>query len=173
MPCIRCTRTLWRRLSNVRRDRARLPDRIFQGVTLGSWAATVFRYDRRELVIALDERTYAVVLFPLTPRHHFRSHFAAALAGLLEDLDLSASVVAQECAALQFEPMVQLGPGIVLETLSHAQYLCELDLYYHGDLRQIQLHVNEYPHAAGPAPCAIEALAELYAPASMRRSAKH
>jgi hypothetical protein len=173
MPSIQCTRTLWRRLDRATRVRERVPERIFQGVVLGNWIAKMFRYDKRELVIALDERTYAVVLFPLSPRYHFRPHFAAALAGLLEDLGVPASVVAQECAAIQFAPLTRLDSSPVLETLSHAQYLCELDLFDMSDLRDIQLHVNDYPHAAGPAPCAIEALAEIFAPALVRRCVRH
>lgn len=169
MPCIQCSRWLWRRLGDARRDRARVPDRIFDGVALGDWVAKIFRHERRDMVIALDERTYAVVLFPFTPRHHFRPHFAAALAGLLEDLEYPASVVAQECAALQFAPVTPLCPGTSLDTLSRAEDLCEIALGDMSDLRRVQLQVNEYPHGACPAPCAIDALAEVYAPALMRR----
>ena len=174
MPVIQCTPGLWRRLDRATRVRERVPDRIFHGVALGNWLAKMFRCDRRELVIAIDERTLAVVLFPLTPRYHFRSHFSAALAGLLEDLEVPASAVAHECAAIQFAPMSRVdGDPPVLETLGHAQYLCELDLADLGDLRHIQLHVNEYPHAGGPAPCAIEALAGMFAPALVRRCIRH
>ena len=174
MAAINCTRSLWRRLDRATRVRERVPDRIFHGVALGSWVAKVFRYERRELVIAIDERTFAIVLFPLTPRYHFRSHFSAALAGLLEDLDVPASAVALECAAVQFAPITRLeSEPPLLETLRHAQYLCELDLFELSDVRAIQLHVNEYPHAAGPAPCAIEAVAEVFAPALVRKQWKH
>jgi hypothetical protein len=156
-----------------------VPDRIFHGVALGNWVAKPFRCDRRELVIALDERTYAVVLFPLKPRHHFRTNFAEAVAGLLEDLQFPSSVVAQECAALHFAPMAAIPKpatadiGMALATLIDAQELCELDLDDMSDLRHIQLHVNEYPHGLAPGPCAIEALAEAFAPAMMRRWVKH
>lgn len=179
MPCIQCSRWLWRRLGDARRDREHVPDRIYHGVALGSWVAKMFRYDRREFVIALDERTYAVVLFPFAPREQFRARFAEAVGALLEDLEFPASVAAQECAALHFEPLLPIRQpmsaevDIALTTLDNAQYLCELDLYDLGDLRHIQLHVNEYPHPTGPAPCAIEALAEVFAPAAMRKWIKH
>jgi hypothetical protein len=151
-----------------------VPDRIFHGVALGSWALTSFRWGTRELVIALDARTYAILLFPFTPRYHFRANFGVALAGLLEDLHFSPCIVAQECAAIQFELVTQLdGSWEVLETLSDAQRLCEFDLVYTGDLRYIQRHVNEYPFAAGPAASPIEALAEVYSPALMRRWVRH
>jgi hypothetical protein len=132
----------------------------------------MFRCDRRDLAIALDERTYAMVLFAVVPRRRFRANFALALGALLEDVHLPASVVAQECAAIQFAPVARLEPGAVLETLGHAQRLCELDLCDGRDLRDIQLRVNTYPYAAGPASCAREALAELFAPSMVRRSAK-
>jgi hypothetical protein len=179
MPSIQCTRWLWRRLGDARHDRLHVPDRIFHGVALGSWVAKLFRYDRRELVIALDERSYAVLVFSWKPAR-FRATFAAALGDLLEDLRVPTSVIAQECAALQFAPMrpvkrpakpVEL--DMALATLDDAQYLCEVDLADISDLRCIQLHINEYPHATGPAPCAVDALAEVFAPALVRRWTKH
>ena len=161
---------LWTRLRDVAaRPHLRAPVRIFHGVTLGSWAARMFTCGGRDVVIALDECTYAIVLFPLRPRHRFRARLAGALAALLEDLDVPASIVAQECAAISFEPLIRLRPGVVADTLSHAQDLCELDLSDGLDWRRTQLHVNEYPHPGGPAGCAIEALAELFAPALVRK----
>jgi hypothetical protein len=163
----------------VREDRAHVPDRIFHGVALGNWVAKTFRHRRRELVIALDECTYAVVLFPLAPRAHFRANFAEALGALLENLDFPASVISQECAALYFEPLTPISKPttadieMALATLNDAQQLCEVDLREYDDLRFAQLHANEYPHGLGPGPCAIECLAEAFAPARVRRWLKH
>jgi uncharacterized protein DUF6933 len=169
MLCIQCTRLLWGRLGPARVARARVPDRIFDGVALGSWTASMFRCGHRDVVIALDERTYATVLFALMPRRRFRANFALALGELLEDVHLPASVVAQECAALQFAPVARLDPGAPCDTLGHAQRLCELELFDGRDLRDVQLRVNAYPYIAGPASCAREALAEVFAPAMVRR----
>jgi hypothetical protein len=169
MPSIRCNRMLWTRLRDVAaRPHACAPDGIFHGVALGSWTAKMFNADGRDLVIALDGYSNAIVLFPLRPRRRFRASFAAALAALLEDLDVAPSVIAQECAAISFATMCSLDTAVPA-TLSHAQYLCELDLVDGLDLRGAQLHVNEYPHPGGPARCAIEALAELFAPALARK----
>ena len=150
------------------RQHACAPDGIFRGVALGGWTAKMFNCDGRDLVIALDDCSNAIVLFPLRPRRRFRASFAAALAALLQDLDVPPSVIAQECAAISFAPICSLNTAVP-ETLVHAQYLCELDLFYDLDLRRIQRHVNEYPHPGGPARCAIEALAEIFAPAFARR----
>jgi hypothetical protein len=158
---------LWTRLRDVARPRAAVPDGIFRGVVLGGWTAKMFNCDGRDLVVALDACSNGIVLFPLRPRRRFRARFAAALAALLDDLDVPPSVVAQECAAISFAPMCSLDAAPA--TLSHAQYLCELDLCDGRDLRVIQLHVNEYPHPGGPARCAIDALAELFAPALARK----
>ena len=135
----------------------------FHGVSLGAWAAKVFRYGRHDLVITLDERTYATLLFPLAPRRSFRANFAGALGALLEDVHVPANVITRECAALQHAPIARLQGGVLSDTLAHAQYLCELDLVDVSDLRHIQRHVNEYPHARAPASCAIEALTMLFA----------
>ena len=168
MPPILCTQTLWRRLGNPDRVPFRAPESGYYGVSLGAWATKVFRYDRRDLVVAMDERTCATLLFPLAPRRRFRSNFADALAALLADVEVPAEAIAAECAALHFAPIARLQSGVLADTLAQAQVLCELDLFDVSDLRHIQLHVSEYPFAIGMGSCPIEALAMVFAGAGVR-----
>lgn len=70
------------------------------GAVLGTWAAKLFHYDRRGFVIALNERTYLTLVFPLAPRASFRARFATSLSWVLEDLGVSASSTERETRSL-------------------------------------------------------------------------
>jgi hypothetical protein len=78
------------------------------GVSLGSWAAKVFNDQGRDLVLALDTRTYLTLLFPLGPAAQFRSDFANALANALEDAGVPPAIKRMECVAIEFEPLACL-----------------------------------------------------------------
>jgi hypothetical protein len=87
MALIMCTQKLLKALGKQGRPPGKAVEPQLLGVRLGSWAATVCRFDRRDLVIALDQRTYLTLVFPLAPRSGFRAPFADALAALLAGLD--------------------------------------------------------------------------------------
>ena len=146
MARIMCTQKLWRRLGYVGRPPSEISEPVLHGVSLGSWAAKVFRYYRRDLVIALNERTYLTVLFPLAPRARFRSNFAVALADVLEDLGVSALIVRTESAAVEFEPLARLTNRSMTGTLNDLKFHCSLELEYHDDLRTVQRNLNDIPH---------------------------
>ena len=146
MARIMCTQKLWRRLGYVGRPPSEISEPVLHGVSLGSWAAKVFRYYRRDLVIALNERTYLTVLFPLAPRARFRSNFAAALADVLEDLGVSALIVRTESAAVEFESLARLTNRGMTGTLNDLEFHCGLELEYHDDLRTVQRNLNDIPH---------------------------
>lgn len=116
------------------------------GAALGSWAANVFRRARRNLVIALNERTCLTVVFPLAPKGHFRFQFASALAHVLEDLRLPPEVVRLESASIAVEPLVRLADRSLKGTLDDLAFFCDIELGYHDDLRIVQLNLNEIPH---------------------------
>jgi hypothetical protein len=158
-----CTQTLWRRLGNKGRPPQSVDEPLLHGAALGSWAAKVFKDDDRDLVIALNERTRLTLVFALSHPSEFRSRFASALTAILRDLHIPLRIAAGEANAIQFEPLACLAPGEMKDALDDAQYLCELDLPYLTDLRAIQLHLSEYPHAGTPDPgCPIEAVQELF-----------
>jgi hypothetical protein len=146
MARIMCTPALRRWLGQAGRA-ADVVEPPLPGAALGSWAADVFTSARRKLVIALNERTYLTVVFPLAPKGHFRSHFAGALRHVLEDLRLPREVVRLETAAIAVEPLVRLADRSLKGTLDDLVFFCEIELAYHDDLRTVQLNLNEIPHA--------------------------
>jgi len=157
-----CTQKLWRRLGYMGRPPSEISEPVLHGVSLGSWAAKVFRYYRRDLVIALNERTYLTVVFPLAPRVRFRSNFAAALADVLEDLGVSALIVRTESAAVEFEPLARLTNRSMTGTLNDLEFHCGLELEYHDDLRTVQRNLNDIPHA-NRNPCVpVDAVGQLF-----------
>jgi hypothetical protein len=148
MPSIMCVSSLLRRLDHpVRRRRA---DGRPAGVRLGSWSAKVLVGERRELVLAVDQRTQLAVLFPLTPLEQFRQRFSDALRAMLEELGVTADAVAAEADAIASEPFVPLDDAALRGTLRTLQYICEIELTYHSDLRVVQSNLNDFPHPPPP-----------------------
>src|SRR3989304_7764434 len=103
-----CTQRLWQRLGHAGRPPSQVSEPLIHGVSLGSWAAKVCRIDRRDLVIALNERTYLTVVFSLAPRREFRANFARAVGDVLRDLRLPEGIVRLESAAVEFQPLARL-----------------------------------------------------------------
>ena len=132
---IMCTQKLWRRLGYVGQPPVKIAEPLVQGASLGSWAAKVFRYQRKDLVIALNERTYLTIVFPLAPRNQFQTSFAAALACALEDLGMPTAVVRAETAAVEVEPLMRLTNRSMSGTLNDLEFHCGIELEYHDDLR--------------------------------------
>ena len=162
MARIMCTQTLWRRLGKQGRASLRVVDAPIPGVTLGSWAARIFKDRGRDLVLAMEQRTYLTLLFPLLPVDEFRSHFAQALSHGLLDLGVPATVARIECAAIEFQPLTRLEDHVLRERLEGVDYMCGIEFAYHSDLRIIQRNLNEMPHP-NIDPCTpVEAVRSLF-----------
>lgn len=169
MARIMCTQKLWRRLGNVGRAPPNVPEPLVPGVSLGSWAAKVFRFERRDLVIALNERTYLTIVFPLAPRTTFRSNLANALADALEDLGMSQAIVRAESGAVEFEPLARLTNRTMNGTLNDLEFHCGIELEYHNDLRTVQRNLNDIPHVNRDPCVPVDAVSQLFDAASKRR----
>ncbi len=157
-----CTQKLWRRLGHVGRAPSQVSEPLIHGVSLGSWAAKVFRHNRQDLVIALNERTYLTLVFPLAPRSEFRSHFANALAQILDDLGVSKAIARVESAAIEVEPLVRLTNRSMAGTLNDLEFHCGIEFEYHDDLRRVQRNLNEIPHV-NREPCVpVDAVSQLF-----------
>jgi hypothetical protein len=161
MSRIMCTQTLWTSLGQDGRPPDGDSERRLHGVALGGWAAKMLREGGRQLVLAMDERTRLALVFPLSPRKRFRENFTDALRAILEDLGVPPAAIAAETEAIAFEPLCRLSSRTLVETLSDLQYICEIELMYHDDLRVVQCNLNDLP-LGGLGPCVSkEAVVEL------------
>jgi len=161
MAVIRCKGRLWQRLG-ARRDSLSSRSAPFPGLLLGSWAAKAFRDGERQLVIALNERTYLTAVFPWAGRESFATDLARAAAVALRDLGIAETIVRAETAAMEFMPPARLGGGELADVLADVQFFCEMELDYHTDLRIVQRNLNDVPHP-NRNPCVpLEAVHELF-----------
>ena len=170
MARIMCTQKLWRRLGYPGRAPLATAAPILHNASLGSWAAKVFRYYRKDLVIGLNERTYLTVVFPLAPRSQFRTNFAAAVANALEDFGLPAAVVRAESAAVEFEPLSRLTNRSMSGTLNDLEFHCGIELEYHEDLRRVQRNLNDLPHVNRDPCVPVDAVTLLFEDVNTRNS---
>lgn len=162
MTAIMCTQKLWRRLGYAGRPPSEVATPALSSASLGSWAAKVFRYHRKDLVIGLNERTYLTVVFPLAPRAQFRSNFATAVANALEDLGLAKAIVRAESAAVEFEPLTRLSNRSMTGTLNDLEFHCAIELEYHEDLRKVQRNLNDMPHVHRDPCVPVDAVTQLF-----------
>jgi hypothetical protein len=162
MSRIMCTQTLWRALGNAGQPPRDVGEPTLAGGVFGTWAAKLFHYERRRLVLALNERTYLTLVFPLAPRARFRSQFATALTGALQDLGVPAAFIEQEVALLDFLPLARLTHRSMSGSLNDLEFLGRCELDYVRDLRRVQLNLNEVPHVKRDPCTAIQAVAELF-----------
>lgn len=162
MARIMCTQTLWRALGRTGQPPIDVSEPGLGGGVLGSWAVKLFRYDRRSLVLALNERTYLTLVFPLAPRTRFRAQFSRALGWALQDLDVPAAFIDQELALLDFLPLARLTHRSLAGSLNDLEFLGRCELDYVDDLRRVQLNLNEVPHVKRDPSTPIQAVAELF-----------
>src|SRR2546421_12442929 len=119
-----CSGKLWRQLGYSGHRRfvsARASD---AGCFLGSWAARSFAGQGRDLVVALDTRTYLTLLFAFAPAPQFRSNFASALANALHDMRVPPAIVRTESMAVEFAPLVPLRNRQLTDSLNHVWSFC-------------------------------------------------
>jgi hypothetical protein len=170
MARIMCTQQLWRSLGHVDRPPLIVAEPLIHGVALGSWALKPVRFDQRELIMALNERTYLTLVFPLLPRDRFSEQFAEALRWALEDMGVRDDVIHLETAAVELLPMCRLNKRSLRAALNDVEYFCGLELEYISDLRRVQANLNECPHRDLEAAVPIEAVSRLFEAAEARRS---
>ena len=151
MARIMCTPRLWQRLGRLRREASRVAQPM-PGISLGPWAAKVFKDSGRDFVLVLEQRTYLTLLFPFAPLAQFRLHLSGALANALVDLGIPLAIARAECAAIEFEPLARLEDACLRERLDDVEFTCGIEFSYHTDVRIIQRNLNDIPHP-GRDPC--------------------
>jgi hypothetical protein len=173
MARIMCTQQVWRALGHSERPPLAVAEPLIHGVALGSWALKSVKFDQRELVVALNERTYLTLVFPLLPREGFRARFAEALRSALEDIGVAEESVSLETAAIDLLPFARLTKRPLRAALDTVEYFGTLELEYSNDLRRVQSNLNEFPHADLDAYLPTEAVTRLFESTSGRTSQSH
>jgi hypothetical protein len=161
MACIMCNGTLWRKLGYSGRQRSPL-EHFSPGISLGSWAAKTFPDQGRDLVVALDTRTYLTLLFPFAPEPQFHANFSSALVSALHDVGVPPAIVRTESLAVEFAPLVQLHNRQLTDSLNHVWSFCDVEFCYHQDLRTIQRNLNDLPHPNRDPCMPVEAVRRLF-----------
>lgn len=146
MARIMCTPRLWQRLGQLRRGPSRVAERPMPGISLGPWAAKVFKDSGQDFVLVLEQRSYLTLLFPLAPVAQFRVHLSGALSNALAAVGVPAAIARIECAATEFEPLTRLADSCLRERLDDVEFTCGIEFSYHTDLRIIQRNLNDIPH---------------------------
>ena len=162
MACIMCNGKLWRKLGYSGPQRSSVPEHFMLGISLGSWAAKSFTDQGRDLVVALDTRTYLTLLFPFAPTRQFHANLASALVNALHDVGVPPAIVRIESLAVEFAPLVPLRNRQLTDSLNHVWSFCDIEFCYHNDLRTIQRNLNDLPHPNRDPCVPIEAVRRLF-----------
>lgn len=141
------------------------------GIALGAWATKLFRYDRLALVLALEQRTYLTLVFPLAPHSQFRTNFASALEWALCDLGVAGGTARHEAAIIDFLPLTRLTARSMSGSLNELEFLAHCELDYTEDLRRVQRNLNDVPHVKRQPCTAVESVAEVFRIGSPRTAA--
>ena len=170
MPRIMCTQKLWRALGNSGQPPVGPAETSVPGAVLGSWALRSFHYNRKGLVLALEERTYLTLVVSLAPRDGFRRRFAEALGNGLTDLGVPAAHIDLEVMVVDCLPLARLNDRSMAGALNQLEFLAHCELDYVSDLRRVQRNLNEVPHVNRDPCVPLEAVAQLFgsAPPSSR-----
>jgi hypothetical protein len=169
MPRIMCNQTLWRALPAAARRAGNVAEVSLAGLVFGGWAAKSFRYDGRDLVVAVEDRTHLTLVCPFGHGTDLKASLADALHGVLTDLHVAREHVVAEAATIDFRPLIRLADRRLAAKLNDVQFYCELELGYHEDLRRVQLNLNELPHPERDPCIPREAVVNLFA--TIRRPA--
>jgi hypothetical protein len=170
MARILCTQKLLNALDIPRQPARTAGQRRMCGTRLGNWAATRRRFVGRDLVMALEQRTYLTLVFPLWPRAGFRARFADALAAALEDLGVPEDLATPERRPIEAAPLALLADRTLLRSLDDVEFICGIELMYHDDLRRVQRNLNDFPHPRRDPCVPVEAVARLFPAAGLRPS---
>ncbi len=133
---------------------------------LGNWVATVITETvgrrKMDLVVALNERTYLTVLFPLRPLHAFRRNFTTALAAALADHAVPKKLIEVECAQVEVAPLSRVRDETLKGAVQTAGYIAGVETYYQTALRDVQWNVNQFPYATVDPPVPSEGVRMLF-----------
>ena len=113
---------------------------------LGSWAATRFREEDNDMLMAVNEATYMTVVVALGSEGDFLPDFRAAVAAALEDLGVPSARRAQELGALDSVHLSRLRDAGLRSVLDTLQTFCGIEFCCHSDPRTVQRNLNEVPH---------------------------
>lgn len=163
MARILCTQKLLTALDMAERPIGSPRQRRLPHLRLGNWAATRRRFDGRDLVIAMEQRTCLTLAFPLWPRAGFRPRFADALAEALVDLGVPKGLAIPERGAIDAAPLGLLADSSLAASLDDVAYMCGIELLYHDDLRRVQRNLNDFPHARCNPHVPVDGIARLFA----------
>ncbi len=143
---VKCAQQLW---SVVRHwDRPTTPAEVQPGARLGGWAATRFKEDGDDLVIAIHTYTYLTVVCPLKGAEETSIALKRAIADVLHDLGLPARQIDREIAALGGVHFEWLRDPSLRSGLREAAWYCSLERTYDAPLRAVQNRLNEAPRQA-------------------------
>lgn len=112
---------------------------------LGSWAATRFREEENDMVMAVNEATYMTVVVALDSDAEFLPDFRAAFAAALQDLGIPSARTAKELGALDGVHLSRLRDARLRSVLNMLQTFCGIEFCYHSDPRTVQRNLNEVP----------------------------
>ena len=144
---IMCSSRMWR----VVRDWDHAPDEGHEcDAVLGPWAATTLAVDGRKLVLAVEASTYLTVTFELDAVGTFSETFARSVECILQDIDVPAPQIAPEMIRVRSARFTRLRDPELGEYLRTLEYMCDIELLHHTDLRRVQVNLSEYPHAPPP-----------------------
>jgi len=144
-----CSQRLWRIVWHWETADS-LEDHESPARVLGPWAAGVSRDEGRDLVLAIDTRTYLTVLFPLGAASEFHASWSGALRALLRDLRVPDDRIEIEGDAVKHLPLTRLSEPRFKEALKVIGFVCGIELSYQDDLRIVQRQLNEFPHDLPP-----------------------
>ena len=146
MAAIMCTLKLKKALKRTAQSRRNTKQEAVAGVRLGNWAATVIRGQKTDLVVALNERTYLTLVFPLKPLRAFRRNFAQALTAALLDHGVARALIPPECAQIKAAPIVRVRDETLKAAVDAASFIASIETCYHDELRDVQWNANQFPH---------------------------
>ncbi len=164
MPAIMCTPAL----TKILKDAGKPCVHPFIGWVprplLRNWAATIIRAEGTDLVVALNERSYLTVVFPLEPIAAFRRTFTEALTLALFDHGIPAARIPGECAQVEAAPIVPLHDRTLRTAIGTAAFIAETEILCCDSLREVQWNVNQFPHECLEPLVPTQRVQLLYAP---------
>jgi len=127
----------------------RTADDSAQSGELGPWAATVISFRQRELLLAVESRTYLTLVFALGSESTFPTAWRRALRAALDDIHVADARAADESCPkpLRLQPLVD---DRLAAMLADVEFVCGTELPYHADLRIAQRRLNEFPYNLPP-----------------------
>ena len=166
MPTIMCTLDLWRRLGYTGSPPARLESGN-DGTRLGDWSAKAVDEPDGSYCLAVNEKTYLTIVFPLVGLPRFHEAFASAVGLELAHLGIPPSTIALETKALLGQSVFGKNTNrSLLGSLNDVGRCFSSDLDVacgaaQETLVEIQHEFNMMPHIGREEPFPAHAVAEL------------